>query len=268
MAFREWTFDGFDGGVRAARTWPNPDGRYIALLCHGYGEHIGRYDGVADTLLRHGAIVYAADHVGHGNSAGERVLITDYERVVDDFHALDERARAEHPGLPVILIGHSMGGMIAARYAQRYGDTLTALVLSGPVLGRWDSVAALLDYDEIPDDPIDVSTLSRDLEIGATYAVDPLVWHGPFKRPTVEAILRCLRTINEGPRLGSLPTVWMHGEVDELVPIDGTREGIERIRGERFTETIYPDARHEIFNETNKAEVLADVTAFVDDALR
>lgn len=267
MAAHEWTYRGFDGD-RVARTWPNQDARYVALLCHGYGEHIGRYDYVADTLVRHGAVVHGVDHVGHGASAGERVLITDYERVVDDLHVLVERARSVHPWLPVVLIGHSMGGMIAARYAQRYGDTLTALVLSGPVLGRWDAVAALLDYDEIPDNPIDVATLSRDSEIGEAYAADPLVWHGPFKRPTIEAIMRCLQTINEGPRLGALPTLWAHGEVDALVPIDGSREGIERIRGEGLTEIVYPEARHEIFNETNKADVLADVTSFVDEALR
>lgn len=267
MAFLERTYQGFDGD-RVARTWPHDSPRYVALLCHGYGEHIGRYGYVAESLGRHGAVVHGVDHVGHGTSDGERVLIADYEPVVDDFRRLDERARAEHPGLPVVLIGHSMGGMIAARYAQRYGDGLAALVLSGPVLGRWDSVAALLEYDEIPDNPIDVSTLSRDPAIGEVYAEDPLVWHGPFKRPTVEAIMRCLRTINEGPRLGTLPTLWAHGEVDELVPIDGTREGIERIKGDRFAEIVYPDARHEIFNETNKAEVLADVTTFVDEALR
>jgi alpha-beta hydrolase superfamily lysophospholipase len=266
MAYEEWTYRGFDGD-RAARTWRDGDARYVALLCHGYGEHIGRYDYVADALVRHGAVVYGVDHVGHGKSDGDRVLITDYERVVDDFRLLEERAHADHPELPVVLIGHSMGGMIAARYAQRFGDDLNALVLSGPVLGRWDSVRALLDYDEIPDTPIDVSTLSRDPVVGETYAADPLVWHGRFKRPTVEAIMRCIDTINEGPRLEP-PTLWAHGEADELVPIDGTREGIERIRGDRFEQRIYPDARHEIFNETNKDDVLADVTAFVDVAVR
>jgi alpha-beta hydrolase superfamily lysophospholipase len=267
MAYEEWTYRGFDGD-RVARTCANVDARYVALLCHGYGEHIGRYDYVADTLVRHGAAVYGVDHVGHGKSDGNRVLISDYERVVDDFRLLDERARADRPELPVVLIGHSMGGMIAARYGQRFGDSLTALVLSGPVLGRWDVVPALLAYDEIPETPIDVATLSRDPVIGETYAADPLVWHGPFKRPTLEALQRCIDTINEGQRLGQLPTLWAHGEVDELVPIDGTREGIERIKGERFTEKVYPDARHEIFNETNKDEVLADVTAFVDAVLR
>lgn len=244
------------------------EARYVALLAHGYGEHIGRYEHVAAALLAHGAAgVYGPDHMGHGKSAGERVLVEDYEEIVTDLHAVEEMARADHPDLPVVLIGHSMGGMIAARYAQRYGAGLAALVLSGPVLGRWTPVTSLLDHDEIPYVPIDVSTLSRDPEVGRVYADDPLVWHGPFKRTTIAALARCLETINAGGRLGSLPTLWVHGEDDRLVPVPETRWGIERIRGDDLTEIIYPGARHEVFNETNRDQVLEDVTAFVDRAL-
>ena len=263
---REWTYTGYDG-ERVARTWPHPQPRYVAVLCHGYGEHIGRYEHVADALVRHGAVVHGVDHVGHGRSAGDRVLIDDYERVVDDVHALVEHARREHPGLPMVLIGHSMGGMIAARYAQRHGDGLAALVLSGPVLGRWDAAAQLVAAEEIPDTPIDPATLSRDPAVGEAYAADPLVWHGRFQRPTLQALVACLDRINDGGRLGDLPTLWVHGEDDQLVPIDATREGIERIRGNRFREIVYPGARHEVFNETNADEVLADVTRFVDGVL-
>jgi alpha-beta hydrolase superfamily lysophospholipase len=110
--------------------------------------------------------------------------------------------------------------------------------------------------------------LSRDPEVGRAYDADPLVWHGPFKRPTLEALRAGLAAIEEGPSLGSLPLLWAHGEEDQLVPVAGSRGGIERLRGERFVEKIYPGARHEIFNETNRDEVLADVTAFVDDSLR
>ncbi|REF35825.1 alpha/beta hydrolase [Thermasporomyces composti] len=263
-AWQEWSFDGTRGRI-VGRTWPNDSARYLALLVHGYGEHIGRYEHVADTLVRHGAEVVGADHMGHGRSAGERVLITDYEEVVDDLHTVDERARSARPGLPVVLIGHSMGGMIATRYAQRYADTLCCVVLSGPVLGVW-SPTKLLQLDEIPDTPLDITTLSRDPAVGQRYAADPLVWHGPFKRPTLQALATCLETINAGPRL-ELPTLWAHGGDDQLVPLAETQVGIDHIRGSRFTERIYPGARHEIFNETNKDEVLADVTAFIDQHL-
>jgi alpha-beta hydrolase superfamily lysophospholipase len=263
---REWAYDGHHG-ARVARTWANPDARYVALLCHGYGEHIGRYEHVADALVEHGAVVHGVDHVGHGKSEGERVLIDDYEQVVSDFHLLAEHAAESDPGLPAVLVGHSMGGMIAARYAQRYGDTVAALVLSGPVLGRWDAATGLLAMEEIPDTPIDPDTLSRDPEVGKAYVDDPLVWHGRFRRTTLEALARCLATIDASGPLGALPTLWVHGEDDQLVPIDGTRSGIEKLRGSRFTARTYPRARHEVFNETNRDEVLHDVVRFVDQAL-
>ena len=103
--------------------------------------------------------------------------------------------------------------------------------------------------------------------MGKDYENDPLVWHGPFKRPTLEAIRAGLAAIEQGPSLGSLPLLWVHGEDDQLVPLAGSRRGIERLRGERFVERIYPGARHEVFNEINQDEVLADVTAFVDESL-
>jgi alpha-beta hydrolase superfamily lysophospholipase len=264
---RDWTLEGH-GGRLVATTWEG-DGApaYVVLLAHGYGEHVGRYDAVAAALVAHGAVVHAVDHVGHGRSEGERVLVADFERVVDDLHLVARRAGEEHPGLPVVLVGHSMGGLIAARYAQRHGEGLAALVLSGPLVGTWEPAGALLALPEMPHAPLDSGTLSRDPAVGAAYDGDPLVWHGPFKRPTVEAIVRSQAAVLDGPSLGDLPLLWAHGEADALVPLDGSRAGIEHLRGERYVERIYPGARHEIFNEVNRDEVLADVTAFIDDVL-
>ena len=264
----EWTLEG-SGGRLAGRTWTGDDPPgHVVLLAHGYGEHVGRYEHVADALVADGAVVYGVDHVGHGRSEGERVLIEDFERVVDDLQEVDRRARAEHPGLPVALVGHSMGGLIAARYAQRHRDTLAALVLSGPLVGEWAAAGQLLALPELPDAPLDITTLSRDPAVGERYAADPLVWHGPFKRPTLEAIERGLAAVLAGPSLGELPVLWAHGRDDQLVPVAGTRGGIEHLAGDRVVERIYPQARHEIFNETNAGEVLADVTAFVRETVR
>jgi alpha-beta hydrolase superfamily lysophospholipase len=259
----EWTYSGHAGEL-AARSWTVERPRYLAVLCHGYGEHIGRYEWVAQTLNEHGASVHGVDHAGHGRSAGERVLVTDYDDVVADVHLLVRSAKEENPGLPVVLVGHSMGGMIAARYAQLHGEELTALVLSGPVIGSWATVDSLLAADEIPSTPIDPATLSRDPAVGAAYAEDPLVWHGDFKRPTLEALQEAMRRIASGGSFGDLPVLYLHGEDDQLVPIGASQAGISAVRGSRTEAKVYPGARHEIFNETNKEEVLEDVTAFVD----
>ncbi|MEU6591153.1 lysophospholipase [Streptomyces sp. NPDC046881] len=263
---REHTLDGTHGPL-AVHEWPHPAPRRLALLVHGYGEHAGRYAELAGALTGNGAAVYAPDHAGHGRSAGERVLIEDFEDVVTDVHAVAELARAAHPGLPLVLVGHSMGGLIAARYAQRYGDELSALVLSGPVIGTWELPGRLLAAQEIPDVPISPSALSRDPAVGAAYAADPLVWHGPMKRPTLEAFVRTLEAVARGGDVGPLPLLWLHGDDDRLVPLPGSRTGVERLSGGRLTERIFPGARHEVFHETCKHDVFAEVLGFLDRVL-
>jgi alpha-beta hydrolase superfamily lysophospholipase len=260
----------FAGGQEeiAMSLWENPGARHIVILAHGYGEHLGRYEHVAQFLVERGALVAGPDHVGHGRSGGERVVVTDYSLVVDDLHMVVERVKKRHPEMPVVLVGHSMGGMIAVRYAQLHRDELVGLVLSGPVLGTWSSVTDLREVDEIPDDPLDVSTLSRDPRVGEIYSADDLVWHGPFKRQTLRALDAALRTINAGPKLGELPTLWLHGEDDQLVPLSETRAGIDTLGFTDLEEVIYPQARHEVFNETNKDEVLSKTAEFIDRATR
>ncbi|MFI0163511.1 lysophospholipase [Streptomyces sp. NPDC017095] len=263
---REHTLDGTRGAV-AVREWPHPRPRYAALLVHGYGEHAGRYDEPAALLTGHGAAVYAPDHMGHGRSAGERVLIEDFEDVVTDVHAAADLARTAHPGLPLVLVGHSMGGLIAARYAQRYGDEPSALILSGPVIGAWELPGRLLALDAVPDTPLSPSALSRDPAVGAAYAADPLVWHGPMKRPTLQAFVRTLDTVARGGPVDGLPLLWLHGDDDRVVPLSGSRPGVQRLSGGLLTERIFPGARHEVFNETCKQQVHAEVLAFLDRVL-
>ncbi len=270
MATSEFSCTGH-GGELAAYRWEPTDpatARYAVLLAHGYGEHMGRYEEFAARLVADGAVVYGVDHVGHGRSAGERVLIEDLDRVVDDLRVVHEKARAEHPDLPFVLVGHSLGGTIATRYAQRFGRDLRALVLSAPAIGQWAALEALLAPDEVPDVPIDTATLSRDPAVGAAYAADPLVWHGPFKRPTLLAMREMLGRIDNGPAFDDLPVIWLHGSDDGLVPREGSAVGWARIAGPGDEEVTYPGARHEIFNETNRRDVYADVIGFVHRALR
>ncbi|ASK65803.1 lysophospholipase [Brachybacterium avium] len=255
------------GGTLAGRAWARPDPRWIAVLSHGYGEHVGRYEWVAARLQDAGAAVYAADHLGHGRSDGQRVLISDFEPVVEDLDLVVQHAASQHPGLPVVLIGHSMGGLIAARYTQRHAGSLAATVLSGPVLGSWATVDELLALEEIPSTPIDPGTLSRDPAVGADYAEDPLVWHGDFVRSTLEGLQQAMRTLEEAGSVGEHPLLYLHGEADRLVPLPASWEGLQTLRGPRTFVKTYPGAQHEIFNETNRDEVIGDVIGFVEGVL-
>jgi alpha-beta hydrolase superfamily lysophospholipase len=255
-------------GSIVLRRWPNDDARYAAVLVHGYGEHAGRYDHVAAHLVAHGATVAAADHAGHGRSDGERALVEDVADLVSDLDRVVELMRARHPGLPVILVGHSMGGLVATRYAQDHAAKLAALVLSGPAVAMNPQFAPLLELDSIPDVPIDPAILSRDAAVGRAYADDELVYHGPFQRPTLVALAAAIEAVAGGPALDGLPVLWIHGELDALAPLSVTRPVVERLGGTALRATVYPGAMHEVFNETNRDEVLAGVTRFVDDVLR
>jgi len=259
---RHESFKGSEGTI-SVRVWPNARARRIVVIAHGYGEHIGRYEHVAQRLVAEGASVWGPDHLGHGRSEGERALVRDFERVVDDLQQVVAMARAADPGLPVVLIGHSMGGLIATRYAQRFGAGLAGLILSGPAIGHLAGIEQLAALPEIPDVPIDPTVLSRNPRVGEAYASDPLVYHGAFKRPTLNAMRAALAAIDAGRGFGSLPTLWIHGGDDQLVPVDGSSAGLAKLRGSDFTQRIYDGARHEVLNETNQAEVLDDVCAFI-----
>jgi alpha-beta hydrolase superfamily lysophospholipase len=259
----EWAFAGSQGSIYAQSWAGDTEPTHIVVLLHGYGEHIGRYDHVADALIGSGAVVFGLDHMGHGKSDGDRAIVTDFDHAVADVNQLVDTAVERHPGLPVVMIGHSMGGLIATRYAQTHGDRLAALVLSGPAIGRRELMEQVLQLDEIPDAPLDPEVLSRDDTVRAAYAADPLVWHGPFQRPMLEAMSRANGQVDEAGSLGDLPLLWVHGTEDQLVPIDGSRGAVDALKGSNFRAIDYPGARHEIFNETNQNEVMADVTGFI-----
>ena len=243
--------------------WPNEAPSFIALIAHGYAEHARRYDHVAERLVGEGATVYAPDHMGHGLSEGERALVQNGEGMTADLHLVAEIARGAHPELPVALIGHSMGGLISTRYAQMHEGELDALILSGPVIGGNPEIQGLLALDPIPEVPIDPAVLSRDPAVGAAYTADPLVYSGPFRRETLESLFAAMDRVGAGPGFGDLPTLWIHGSDDALAPIDYTRKAMDRLRGPRTEEKVYEGARHEIFNETNRHEVLDDTVEFL-----
>src|SRR3954454_13572713 len=248
-----------DGRI-ALHRWSAENPTFTAVIVHGYGEHARRYDHVAQALVAAGADVYAHDHLGHGESEGERASVQNMEDLVDDTARVVEQARN---GLPIVMIGHSLGGVVATRYAQRPDHGLSALVLSGPVIGGNPDLLGLLNLPEIPDVPIDPAVLSRDPETGRAYAEDPLVYHGPLRRETLQAIADSVDAVAAGGDLGDLPTLWIHRENDFLAPLDHGRTASERIRGSALEEKVYEGAQQEVFNETNRDEVIADVLAFI-----
>jgi alpha-beta hydrolase superfamily lysophospholipase len=150
----------------------------------------------------------------------------------------------------VVLIGHSLGGLIATRFVQRNKPDLTALVLSGPVVGGNPQVEVLLGMDPMPEVPIGWSTT------GPSTGRRWRRFLGPRGR-----------AVAADPGFGDLPTLWIHGEGDVLAPLDATTEAMRHLRGSNIEEHVYPGAQHEMLNEINKEEVLDDVVRFLRGAL-
>jgi alpha-beta hydrolase superfamily lysophospholipase len=247
------------------RRWPIEDPARLVVLVHGYGEHIGRYDHVAAALNAGGSAVVGPDHAGPGNSPGEPALVTDFEPLVDDLRRVVVELRG---GLPVVMVGHSMGGLIATRYAQRHREDLAGLVLCGPALGLSPVFEGWLNGPELPSDPIDGAVLSRDPRVGEAYVADPLVYHGGWKRETLQAWLVADEAIVSGPGFGDLPLLYAHGEEDQLVPTALARPVVERLAGPDSDLRIVGGARHEVFNETDWQRTVALVTAFAERVTR
>jgi alpha-beta hydrolase superfamily lysophospholipase len=256
-------------GALVVHVWPPPGPpEAVVMLAHGYAEHALRHSHVAERLTELNALVAAPDQRGHGQSAGVRGLMSDLDDYADDLAAIAALIEADHPKVPQVLVGHSMGGNIAARFVQlHHGTRLRALVLSGPVLGGNPEVFALADHEPIPNVPVDPGVLSRDSSVGVAFAADPLVYHGPYRRRTIEAYRESVARIASGGSLGPVPTLWIHGENDQLAPLNLTRAAIERVKGPDFQEIVYQGARHEIFNETNREQVIADLLSFLSKAL-
>ena len=258
--------DGKRGRI-TVRTWSNDDPAYVVTLAHGLGEHTGRYEHVAAHLVADGAEVVAPDHWSHGLSDGDPGKVDDMDAIVEDFATVVDAAQQRNPGLPLVVLGHSLGGIVATRYVQTHPGRADALVLSGPVIGGNDLLLGLADLEEIPDIPIDPGFLSRDPAVGEAYAADPLVYHGAIHRETIETIKEQVADIAAAGDLGDLPTLWLHGENDPLAPMPEATRAFEVVGGSALQQKVYAGAMHEIFNETNKDEVLADVTAFIAETL-
>lgn len=207
------------------------DPTWLAVVVPGHGERVDDLAGVVGALADAGADVRGVEW-----SRGEASpLVPDFEPVVDDVAAVI----AGRPGLPVVLFGHGIGGMIAVRHAQRYPERVAALVLSAPVLGPWPVLDQLSGTD-------DSSAVA-----------------GSYRQATLAAIDECLTTIDFDHPLGDdLPALWLHGDDDRLAPVADTRAGMDRIRGLGFAERIYPGVGHDLWHGPHAAAALADLSAF------
>lgn len=274
LSHTETTLTGAGGLRLQAERWAAPDvaPRGAVVLVHGYGEHLGRYAHVVAALCRAGYTVFGVDHRGHGRSDGRRAATRRFDLFVDDLDLLVALAHADGP-LPVFLLGHSMGGLIATRCALRRDD-LAGLVVSGAAfkIGGEISrarrrVSALLarllpDLPIVPGSPPGI--LSRDPEVERRFGEDPLTYRGKVRAGMAYGMFAAGEDARTRASSLALPLLVMHGADDTLTDPAGSVAVYEAARGPDKTLTLWPGLRHEIFNEPEGPEVIAAVVAWLD----
>jgi acylglycerol lipase len=272
-AHEEGRLEGVGGVDLYRQSWTPEDVRAVVVLAHGGSEHSGRYGWTAERLGEHGYATHALDHRGHGRSEGQRAFIDRMDKVVADLDRLVDHATAAHPGVPVILLGHSMGGCIALAYTLRHEKRLDALVLSAPVAAlaaagspvervalRVLSVAA----PRLGVFTIDATTVSRDPGVVHDYDADPLNYRGKLPARTVAELSSTVARFSDEVARLRLPMLLMHGTGDRLVPIHGTEMVYERAGSDDKTLIRYDGLYHEILNEPERDRVADDMLEWLE----
>jgi alpha-beta hydrolase superfamily lysophospholipase len=304
MTAHVFTLDAPDGVPIAVHHWePERDVRGVVHLVHGMAEHAGRYGHVADALTGAGFAVYAEDHRGHGRTAttdedlGFLAAHRGWATVLDDLHRLTLHTRGQHPDVPLTLVGHSMGSFLAQQYLFTFPDEIDSVVLTGssrPDTIRVESGVVLARMERARLGPRGRSPLLERVGLaGYNRAFEPartpFDWlsRDPFQVDAYIADPRCgfpmttqfyvdlasgvrmagqVDRIRDGAR-HDLPILVLSGTDDPVGGTTGTTRLIEQYAAAGMTRVeriLYDGGRHEIFNETNRDEVVGDLLGWLD----
>ena len=251
LFFRSWSSEGAAKGV--------------VLISHGLGEHSGRYDHVAQSFTASNLHVYALDHIGHGQSPGKRAFVASFSDLTAGVAELRSHIASEHPNLPVVLVGHSMGGLVAVRTVLDAAPDYQTLILTGPLLGAptplpaWRAwllraLSALVPTAKALD--IDASAVSRDQAVVNDYVADPLVNHEHIPARTAMSLSDQMSAVLGRANEISLPTLLLHGAEDKLTSVPASRQFMADLGADDKHITVYPGMYHELFNEPEKEDII------------
>ena len=266
-----------DGLNVALFDWPLPlrqRPRAVVLIVHGLGEHAWRYDALADRLNEWGYAVRAYDQRGHGESGGARGVLPDDDALLDDLaEVLDDTRRhiAQPWACPLILLGHSMGGLIASTFVQRNLAPVDGLVLSSPALdaglGALHRQLVALLYRWAPNlavgNGLDARKISHDPEVVAAYQKDPLVHDRISARLAHFIASNGPKVVAAAPRW-HVPTLLLYAGADALVRPAGSRAFAAVSPPSRVQSHCFDTLFHEIFNEADPSPVFAALRPWLD----
>lgn len=266
------TFQGRGGVALFEQSWrPSGPPRAVLVAMHGLKDHSTRYGEFARRLVRRGFAVHAFDMRGHGHSAGSRAALGDFDDLTGDLAIFMDRVRRREPGVPVFLLGHSVGGAIVTLYALERRPALAGLVVVAPALRidrmPLEAAATPIAAALLPDLPV-VDTpdedFSRDPAVVREMGADPLVYHRVGPARTAAALVAAIGRIWERADTLDVPLLGLHGTADRLTDPRGTAELVRRARTRDRTLLLYRGLVHDLFYEPEREQVIGDVERWLD----
>ncbi|MBN2284549.1 MAG: lysophospholipase [Deltaproteobacteria bacterium] len=267
-------FEARDGFRLFERRWmPEKPAKAGVIIVHGLAEHSGRYRHVAEYLVGKGYGVHTFDLRNHGRSGSPTAYVRSFDDYLSDLEVFLERTAAREAGKPLFILGHSLGGTIATLYAITKKPSVTGILLSGAALKTTDDVPAILItlsgiigaiLPKLPTVKLDCTAVSRDPKVVKDYDADPLNYRGGTPARTGAEFIKATRLIQEKMELFALPVLIMHGTVDRLADVEGSRQLYARAASSDKTLKLYEGLYHEILNEPEQKEVLKDIEDWLE----
>ncbi|MBK7003027.1 MAG: alpha/beta hydrolase [Rhodoferax sp.] len=268
-----FTLTSRDGFPLAGHSWIPPHPKAMVAVIHGLGEHSGRYARFARAAAAQNIGVVAIDLRGHGASFGERTYVDRFSDYLLDADALMGLARKLAKGLPLFLMGHSMGGAVAMRWVAERQPDLVGLILSSAALKIGNDVSKLLINlapiisrfaPHLRVKKVEPDLISRDKAEIEAYRKDPLVCHLPTPARTGAELLWAIESNRAAARVQTLPLYLFHGDADLLTDPNGSRELYTLWGCPDKTLRIWPRSRHEALNDLDRDAVMEELFAWVD----
>jgi alpha-beta hydrolase superfamily lysophospholipase len=270
--------EGFFGGAGGARTYyqswlPAGETRATLVVAHGLAEHGGRYMNLVNCFVPLGYAVYAIDHFGHGKSEGPRTYVGQFGDYTEPLRIFTTMIAQRQPDKPMILVGHSMGGLIGAMYLIEGQHTLRGAVLSGPLIKMQGSVSPILVLlvktlssfmPRFRLVGLDAEGVSRDPDVVRAYVEDPLVYGGKTTARLAAELSKAMARVAAEAGKITCPLLIVQGGADRLVDPEGSRMLYDRAGSIDKTLKIYDGLYHEVFNEPERDVVLGDVKSWVE----
>jgi acylglycerol lipase len=266
------TLDGTKDAKIFTRSW-HPEGkpRAVVAIVHGFNSHSGYYSWVAERFAADGLAVYALDLRGRGKSSGERFYVDKFADYVSDVETLIAHAKSKEPGLPVYLLGHSAGGVVACVFALERQNEIAGFVCESfahEVPAPDFALAVLKGVSRIAPHAhvlkLHNKDFSRDPGVVEAMDKDPLIANESQPAQTVAEMVYADERLKKEFPLVTLPVFILHGSADKATKPDGSRRFYDNAGSADKTLKIYEGHFHDLLNDLGKEEVMADIQGWID----